>query len=157
LFAAFAGISALLNAEKDELRPADLAFAVAFLGLISLPISPLSWVAVTGLSSYIFLFAKGSCERIRGALILLALSVPMLWSRLVFQFFANPILEVDAALAAWWLGTDRFGNLFRFADGSGYVLVAPACSSLANTSLAFLCWTSITLWAKHQWSAIDIL
>src|SRR5262245_34113199 len=81
----------------------------------------------------------------------------MLWSRLLFQFFANPILKVDASLAAWFLGTDRVGNLFRFADGSGYVVVAPACSSLANMSLAFLCWVSITQWAKHQWSAMDIL
>jgi hypothetical protein len=24
-------------------------------------------------------------------------------------------------------------------------------------SLAFLCWVSVTQWAKHQWSAIDIL
>src|SRR5262249_32655450 len=59
LFAAFAGISALLGKEKDEIRTADFAIAVIFLGLVSLPIFPLSWVAVTGLSLYILLFANG--------------------------------------------------------------------------------------------------
>jgi exosortase/archaeosortase family protein len=81
----------------------------------------------------------------------------MLWSRLLFQFFAGPILEIDASLAALLLGTDRIGNVVGFGDGSGYLVIAPACSFLANTSLAFLCWISVTQWAEHKWSRIDIL
>ena len=157
LFAAFAGISALLGEEKDEIRTADFAIAVIFLGLVSLPIFPLSWVAVTGLSLYILLFANGGSERRRGALILLAMTVPMLWSRLLFQFFAKPILDIDATVVAWLLGTERVGNMVGFADGSGYLVVLPGCSSLANMSFAFLCWVSITQWARHQWSSMDIL
>jgi len=157
LFAAFAGVSAMLGEEKDEIRTADFAIAVIFLGLVSLPIFPLSWVAVTGLSLYILLFANGGSERRRGALILLAMTVPMLWSRLLFQFFAKTILDVDATLVAWLLGTERVGNMVGFADGSGYMVVLPACSSLANMSFAFLCWVSITQWAKHRWSAMDLV
>jgi len=163
LFAAFAGVSALLGekstrpGEKDEIRAADIAVAVIFLGLVSLPIFPLSWVAVTGLSLYILLFANGGSERRRGALILLAMTVPMLWSRLLFQFFAKSILDIDATLVAWLLGTERVGNMVGFADRSGYMVVLAPCSSLANMSLAFLCWVSITQWAKHRWSAMDLL
>jgi len=166
LFAAFAGVSALLGADKDELRTTDLAVAAVFIVLVSLPISPLSWIAVTGLSLYIFMFASGDSKaffahgrsgRIRGALILLALTVPMIWSRLLFQFFAKPILNIDASLVASLLGTERLGNMVRFVDDSGYMVVLPACSSLANMSLAFLCWISVTQWAKHRWSAADIL
>jgi hypothetical protein len=157
LFAAFAGVSALLGEKKDEIRAADLAIAVIFLGLVILPIFPLSWVAVTGLSLYILLFANGGSERRRGAIILFALTVPMLWSRLLFQLFAKPILDIDATLVAWLLGTERIGNMVDFADGSGLMVVMPACSSLANMSLAFLCWVSITQWAKHQWSAMDLV
>ena len=47
--------------------------------------------------------------------------------------------------------------MVSFADGSGHMVVLPACSSLANMSLAFLCWVSITQWAEHRWSAWDIL
>jgi len=166
LFAAFAGISAMLRAEQDELRLADLVVAVIFLGIVALPISPPSWIAVTGLSVYIVVFTNGKSnslrandrsDRRRGALILLALTVPMLWSRLLFQFFAKPILNIDASLVSSLLGTDRLGNTIKFADGSGHMVVLPPCSSLANMSLAFLCWISVTQWAEHKWSATDIL
>lgn len=158
LFAAYAGIAAVLNNEADrqDIRGIDVAAAATFLILVSLPIFPLSWVAVTGLSFYIFLFASDRSDRVRGALILLALSVPMLWSRLLFQFFAKPILDIDATLVAALLGTHQVGNMVRFADDSGYMVVLAPCSSLANMSLAFLCWISITQWAKHKWSKIDI-
>jgi hypothetical protein len=72
----------------------------------------------------------------RGALILLAMTAPMLWSRLLFQIFAKPILNIDATLVSVLLGTDRSGNMVGFLDGSGYMIVLPACSSLANMSLA---------------------
>jgi hypothetical protein len=157
LFACFAGISTLLQEDGHEIRSADLAVGGVFLILVILPIFALSWLAVTGLSLYILLFANDGSARGRGALILLALTVPMLWSRLLFQFFAGPILTIDASLAALLLGTDRVGNLVGFGDGSGYMAVMPACSFLANTSLAFLCWVSVTQWAKHRWSPMDIL
>jgi exosortase/archaeosortase family protein len=157
LFACFAGISLMLSDDREPLRSADLVVAAVFLGLVVLPSFALSWVAVTGLSLYVLLCTNGSYDRTRGALILLALTVPMLWSRLLFQFFARAILEVDASLAAWLLGTDRVGNVVNFADSSGSMVVLPACSSLANMSLAFLCWVSVTQWANHRWSPLDIL
>jgi hypothetical protein len=156
-FACFAGVSLMLREHREELRSADLVVGVVFLILVMLPMFALSWVAVTGLSLYILRFANGGFERRRGALILLALTVPMLWSSLIFRFFTVPLLEFDASLAAWILGTDRVSNVFRFADGSGSVVVLPACSSFANISLAFLCWVSITQWVKHPWSVMDIL
>jgi hypothetical protein len=159
LFACFAGVSAILSSNSsnnDQIRFADLVVAVVFLALVILPIFALSWMAVTGLSLYILLFTDGD-DRRRGALILLALTVPMLWSRLLFQLFAKPILDIDATLVASLLGTGRVGNMVGFADDSGYMVVLPACSSLANMSLAFLCWVSITQWAKHKWSAMDLV
>ena len=155
-FACFAGLSAFLGNKKHETRAADLGVALIFLALVILPIFPMSWVAVTGLSFYILLFANGDADRTRGALILLAVTVPMLWSRLLFQLFAKPILDIDATLVATLLGTHQVGNMVQFADRSGYMVVLPACSSLANMSLAFLCWISVTQWAKHRWSKIDI-
>jgi hypothetical protein len=154
-FACFAGVSMMAQEDKEEIGFADPAVAAVFLILVILPIFSLSWVAVTGLSLYILLFANDGSSRKRGALTLLALTVPMLWSGLIFRFFMNPILEIDASLVAWILGTEQVGATFGFADASGSVVVLPACSSFANLSLAFLCWVSITQWAKHRWSAID--
>jgi exosortase/archaeosortase family protein len=157
LLACFAGISLVSAKTSEHLQPRDLGVGLIFLLLISLPIFPLSWVAVTGLSLYILLFANTNPERTRGALILLAMTAPMLWSRLLFQIFAKPILDIDATLVSLLLGTDRTGNMVGFLDKSGYMIVLPACSSLANMSLALLCWVTITQWAGHRWNAKDVL
>ena len=65
---------------------------------------------------------------------------------MLFQLFANFILAVDASLVSWLLGTHRTGNLVEFADKSGQLVIFPACSSLANVSLAFLCWVTLVSW-----------
>jgi hypothetical protein len=156
LFATFAGLTTLYSSEKEEIRRSDLVVAALFLVLVALPIYALSWVAVTGLSLYILILAGGNADRRRGAIILLALTVPMLWSRLVFQLFAKFILDIDASLVAGLLGTERSGNVVSFADGSGHMVVLPACSSLANMSLAFLCWVSVTQWVGHR-TAMDLV
>jgi exosortase/archaeosortase family protein len=154
--ACFAGVSLLLRERKEAVRTLDLAFAAIFLLFIILPVGVLSWVGVTGLSLYILLTQPSPSIR-RGAIILLAVTVPILWSRLLFQFFANIILGIDAALVASVLGTDRVGNVVRFFDSSGYMVVQPGCSSLANMSLAFLCWVTVTQWVNHRWSPTDII
>jgi exosortase/archaeosortase family protein len=156
LLACFAGISLVGGEDSETLRPLDLVVAAIFLLFVALPVFPLSWVGVTGLSVYILFFAKANADRVRGALILLALTAPMLWSRLLFQMFAKTILNIDASLVSLLLGTDRSGNMVRFVDNSGYMVVMPRCSSLANMSLALLCWATITQWVRHRWRAADI-
>ena len=47
--------------------------------------------------------------------------------------------------------------MVRFADDSGYMMVSPACTSFGNISYAFLCWVTITQWANHRWSPMDLL
>jgi hypothetical protein len=157
LAACFAGVYLIAAGSRDRIRTWDFVVALAFLALVSLPIYALSWVAVTGLGFYILLFANDGAEQRRGALILLALAVPMLWSRLVFQFFARPLLELDAMMSAWLLGTERTGNLVRFADNSGYMVITPACASWANITYAFLCWVVVSQWVNHRWRLIDLL
>jgi hypothetical protein len=106
-------------------------------------------------SLYIIISANVASSR-RGAFILLAITVPMLWSRLLFQFFANLILQIDASLVGWILGTHRTGDIVEFADGSGVLVILPACSSLANVSLAFLCWVTMSQLVCHKNSAYDL-
>jgi hypothetical protein len=151
-----AGISVILHDRTGKIRSADIAVGAGFLFLVILPIGPLSWLAVTALCLYTLVSTTDSSLR-RGALILLATTVPMLWSRLLFQFFANPILEADASLVGWLLGTHRTGNMVEFADGSGLLVILPGCSSLANVSLAFLCWVTISQVVSHKKSAYDFL
>ena len=151
-----AGVSLVLRDRTIGLRSSELAFGVGFVFLVILPIGPLSWLAVTALSLYIIISTHVASSR-RGAFILLATTVPMLWSRLLFQFFANLILQIDASLVGWILGTHRTGDIVEFADGSGVLVIWPACSSLANVSLAFLCWVTASQLVGHKKSAYDLL
>ena len=99
-----AGISLILRDRTSGIRPLEIALGGGFILLAILPIGPLSWIAVTGLSLYI-LFSTDVTTSRRGALILLATTVPLLWGHLLFQFFANYILAADASLVSWLLGT----------------------------------------------------
>lgn len=150
-----AGIFLVLQDKSTGIRSSELVLGAAFLLLALLPIGPLSWLAVTALSLYIISTAEVSSLR-RGAVILLATTVPMLWSRLLFQFFAEAILRIDASLVGWLLRTRRTGDIVEFADGSGVLVILPACSSLANVSLAFLCWVTLSQLVSHKKSVYDL-
>jgi hypothetical protein len=155
--ACVAGISLVL-ADRSEVTLADVVVALVLSLMMALPIGALSWVAVTMLSLYL-LAPPQTAERrpeYRGAVILLAATVPMLWSRLVFDLFANFILSVDAALVSRLLGTYRDGNMVQFADHSGTLVIFSSCSSLANVSLALLCWVTISEFVGHHRRTEDV-
>jgi exosortase/archaeosortase family protein len=151
-----AGIFLILQDHQKGVRPIELALGAVSLFLFILPIGPLSWIAVTGLSLYVLLSTEVETSR-RGALILLATTVPMLWSRMLFHFFANYILAADASIVSWLLGTWRDGNIVEFADKSGELVIYGPCSSLANMSLALLCWVTISQMVRHKSSRLDLL
>ena len=151
-----AGVTLVLRDRTIGVHGFEIALGAGFILLIILPLAPLSWIAVTGLSLYI-LFSTDVADSRRGALIQLAATVPIFWSRLLFQFFANFILAVDAMLVSWVLGTHRTGNLVEFADHSGQLVILPPCSSIANVSLAFLCWVTLSQIVSHKKSNYDFL
>ena len=156
LISCAAGVCLVLRDRTIGVRSSEFAMGAGFVLLVILPIGPLSWLAVTALSLYIITSTDVASSR-RGAFILLAATVPMLWSRLLFHFFANLILQIDASLVGWILGTHRTGDIVGFADGSGVLVILPACSSLANMSLAFLCWVTVSQLVCHKKSAYDLL
>jgi hypothetical protein len=157
LVACVSGVSLISRDRTDELRSADVGVGAVFLMLVILPVDQLSWLAIAVLSLYILLFADANQPARRGAIILLATTVPMLWSKLLFHFFARSILEIDASLVGWELGTGRSGNMVQFADHSSILVILPACSSLANVSLAILCWVTLSQLAQHTWRFQDLV
>jgi len=101
------------------------------------------------------LVAGAATSRRRGAKILIAITIPMLWSRLLFRLFSEFILQIDASLVGRMLRTATTGNVVRFADGSGDLVILPACSSLAGVSLVVLCWVTFSQSVQHRWSVKD--
>lgn len=157
LVACAAGLWLVAKSRPDRATAADLAVCLVAVVLIAVPIGGLSWLAVSGLALYILRLPATDSWLQRGAAILLAVTVPALWSRLLFQFFANLILEADAALVSWLIGTARTGNIVRFVSGEGNLVIFPACSSLANMSLAVLAWVTISQWVGHRRSPADLV
>ena len=157
IVACVVGISLVL-ADKGRVSRSDIVVALVLSLMIALPIGAMSWVAMTMLSLYLLVQRRDAepQPQHRGAVILLAVTVPMLWSRLVFDLFANFILSVDAALVSKLLGTQRSGNMVQFADHSGTLVIFSSCSSLANVSLALLCWVTISEAVGHHKRAEDV-
>ena len=149
----------LLAADAPTQRLTQVEKGVGFgcLLLIFLPTGPTSWLALTILCGFLLSRPGLSAAQRRGALILLATTLTMLWSRLLFQAFASPILTADATLVGWLVGSPRIGNMVQFVHGQGYLVIFPACSSLANMSLAVLCWVALAQVVGHRWSRMDLL
>lgn len=155
--ACFLGVTLALRNRTDVIRSVDLVVAAAVIVLVFVPIGGASWLALTGLCLYMLLLPNGPPSRRRGAGILLATTVPMLWTGLLLHFLAKPILEIDAAIVGCLLGTDRLGNMVRFADNSGYLVIFQPCSSVAGLSLAMLCWVTMSQAAQHKPSVHDLI
>ena len=130
--------------------------ALDFIFLVILPIGPLSWFAVTALCLHILVSTNDPSLR-RGAVILFATTVPMLWSRILFRFLPTQFCRsMRHWLVGCWvlIGWETWLNL---KSGSGQLVILPSCSSLANVSLAFLCWVTVSQFVGHKMSAYDIL
>jgi hypothetical protein len=148
-------IGLLIEDQGDHVSAVDVAIGVAFLALVALPIGEAAWLGLCGLGLYILWVAGDASPRRRGAKILIVITVPMLWSRLLFRLFSNTILHIDASLVGYMLGSATADNVVPFVDGSGTLVILSGCSSLAGLSLVALCWVTITQFVEHNWSIKD--
>ena len=46
--------------------------------------------------------------------------------------------------------------MVEFVNGPGYLVIYPTCSSLANMSLAVLCWIALAQLLDHKWRNMDV-
>ena len=126
-------------------RPASRAdcwlAALAFVAALT----PIDWTASLAVLAIglrlVWVEGSGSAER-RIGIVLLALTGPLIWGRVLLHLVMPSLLGMDAALVAAFADTNANGNLVAFPDGSNFVL-GPGCSSLHGMSLALLFWASI--------------
>jgi len=157
-FACFAALALALRSNKDEeVTTADGLVGVAVVFLVAVPISQLSWFALATLALYVLRTSQAGSTMRRAALIFLAITVPMCWGPLLLEAVAKPFLWTDALFVSNLIGTEQTGNLVKFADGSGYFQIFPACSSYHNVSLALLAWISVSQFVEHEWSPKDLV
>jgi exosortase/archaeosortase family protein len=124
----------------------DWAAALAGLAAIALPSATISSGALTLFAFYALLTSVPGSGLRRASIIFLAISGALLWGRLLLALFSHPLLDMDAFLVARLAGVTQEGNVIAFADGSGAMAVAPACSSFQGISLAIVFWATINQW-----------
>ena len=136
----------------------DIVAAWIAAAMLCIPSDVVSWMTVSGVALYFIKQTAPSSSLRRAAVILLAITIPCFWSRIVFALLSGPILSADALLVSAVIGTQRTGNVFETIDGTGAIWIAPGCSSLANVSLTILCWTLfVNLYAGRRTAATTAL
>jgi len=78
-------------------------------------------------------------------LVLLALTGPLIWGRILLNLFAAPILSLDAHIVGVVIGTKVDGNMFQSAVAGHTFLIGNLCSSVHNMSLAIVLWTTAAM------------
>ena len=140
-----------IGGEADRPLRGGLDFAVLWLVAL-LSFVPISYAAQAGLlicACYLLATAdrNNDAER-RTAFVLLALTGPLIWGRLLLRLFETPILALDARLVGAAIGSKVDGNIVRFADGGGRFIIGDPCSSVHNMSLAIVLWTTAAMLFK---------
>jgi hypothetical protein len=123
----------------------DIMILIAVLALSFLPLSFASQGGLLLCACYLLATATRGSPEWRAALVLLALTGPLIWGRLLLHLFAMPILSLDAYLVGTASGTQIDGNVVRFANGSGQFIIRGPCSSVHNISLALVLWTTAAM------------
>jgi len=155
--ACFFALSLARHCDGNRTRGVDwLVAGFALVGFLA-PFSLLNWVALTCLASYVVLSSVPRSGLQRCAWIFVAVTFTMFWSPRIFALLSDWILAGDAELVSWITGTIRVGNTVQLSDGSGFLWIAPTCSSMANISLAVLCWTGFAQLSDRSVSTQDII
>lgn len=142
----------LKHADNSPVRPSDYVLGVVACAGFMFPMSAASWLGIALLAFYLIWTSAPSDVLRRAAVLMLGLTIPMLWARLLFASMSNTILSLDAKMVGFVVGTGSSGNTIPFWDGTGVLFLEPACSSLTNVSLALLCGVFFMSVFDRPWS-----
>jgi exosortase/archaeosortase family protein len=130
---------------EDASRRLDIRDGIVLAAVLALSLIPISLAAKAALlicAVYLFATSRRGDSSHRVSLILLALTGPLIWGRILLHVFEAPILGFDARLVGGIIGSNVNGNIVRFADGNTSFLIGGPCSSVHNMSLAIVLWTT---------------
>lgn len=142
---------------EPAMRHADKA--VASLALF-LSFAPLNFAAAIGLllcGTYLAATsAPGSADR-RIAIVMLALTGPLIWGRFLLALMGPFLLDFDAGMAGLLAGVPVQGNVVNLRGESGVLYVALGCSSVHNMSLAVLLFVALTQALRLRYTPLLLL
>lgn len=146
------GLEFTTNGDEAELKPLDIWMVGCSLFACFLPIGGATWLVLTGLALYVIVTSTNNSDLRRAGWIFLAITFPMFWGRRLFNLFSDYILTIDAIFVSLVTQTERVGNTVEMPGAAGTLLIGAPCSSMANMSLAVLCWTLFTQHHQIRWT-----
>lgn len=155
--AIFMAVSYASTGLETRVTPSDRLVVSSLFVACLLPIGPGLWVCISGFAIYLILRSGTDVMSRRAGWVIFAITVPMFWSKRLFNLLSEYFLAADAALVSLITGTQRVSNLVSIPNGSGFLQIAAPCSSMANVSLAILCWILFTQSSGIRWQRRNVL
>ncbi|MGP2493444.1 hypothetical protein ACTDI4_17670 [Mesorhizobium sp. PUT5] len=150
--AAIIGLVLLWRSGPRMITTGDAAAGLFAAACFLVPAPFMSWLGIFVIGAHLRLSRRSDALARRAGTVFLALTVPVLWARILFASASNTILGLDARMIAWMVGTRSHGNTIDLADGSGIIFLEPACSSLTNLSLVILCGVLFVKGQGYRWT-----
>jgi hypothetical protein len=142
--ALYVGLRFILQGRREAATPLDMVIAaIAVAGFLA-PSSKVSWLVLAMFAGLEWIRSSPRSAERAGALIVLATTVPVFWSKILFSIFSGPILAADAIMVGSLVGMPHIGNVIKLPGQAGELWIAAGCSSIANLSLTFLWWTVLS-------------
>lgn len=141
-FAMYAALTIGFEAPVGRLRRGDALVLSAILVLAVVPLLYAAKAALLLAALHLFFTPQPGHSDRRVACVLLALTGPLIWGRLILLALASPLLSLDAHIVGRLIGSPVDGNTVQFSGSRIQFLVGTGCSSLHNMSLAIVLWTT---------------
>jgi len=142
---------------KPAMQPADKAVACL---TMFLSFAPLNFAAAIGLllcGTYLAVAsARGSADR-RIAIVMIALTGPVIWGRFLLALMGPFLLNLDAGMAGLLAGVPVEGNVVSLRGESDVLYVALGCSSVHNMSLAILLFVTLTQFLRLRYTPLLLM
>ena len=155
--AAIIGVALLWRSKPGALSALDIATSLFAAACCLVPAPFVSWLGIAAIGANLRLSPRSDSLARRAGTIFLALTIPVLWARILFASASTTILGIDATLIGWVAGTPSHGNTIDLADGSGVIFLEPGCSSITNLSLVILCGVLFVKGQDHRWSRAAVV
>lgn len=144
------------GATSDAVRPVERWIVAALMLLALLPINFAGAIGLLAAGCYLWCSSNAASPARRLAIVMVALTGPVIWGRLLLALIGPKLLDMDALVAGFLAGVPVHGNVVLFRGAPGSLYVALSCSSVHNMSLAVLLFVTLTQLQQLKMNAMLI-